>query len=336
VAYVKEEQATAATKDPHLKLILRLIDCQLENPEADELQWYFPAAITPDELQHHLDIIAKYLESPLDLEGKKASDLLRKKRRSKRRRVTRVSDDESGASSSDDELAHRKRRTKRKKEEIQYKSAEMIYDSDAELGDDEEFYKKEAELRQRAQEAAQEGGETGPLMLKTGTKKRKRKPLVGGAATAVVASRKKSRNNENKGEGRVADDRGSTPSASSHLSNSPVPQTRPPRPRPRPLVPTSDRPSSPLTSDNTSPSLVLKSHDSLTTVDDHRSSLTDIDDDIHVTTSSVDLFHAEAEGSGRVLEEDGRPDALSEDDEDVRLAVQVVPRRRQVILSDSD
>ena len=346
MACIKEEQATAATKDPHLKLVLRLIDCQVEDPEADELQWYFPAAITPDELQHHLDTISKYLEAPLDLEGKKASDLLRKKRvgRSRRGRVTRVSDDESAASSSDDELAHKKRRAKRKKEEVQYKSAEMIYDSDAELGDDEEFYKKEAELRRKAHEAA-DGNTAGPLMLKTGTKKRKRKPPVGGAVPDA-STRKKSRNNENGDEDGVVDDRGSTPSASSHRSNSPVPRSNP-RPRPRPrlrILPTSDRPSPPLTPGNASPSLTHKSSDSLMTVDDRRSSApslpSDVDDDVPAVTGSANLSDIEDEGSGRVLGGDRRPDDLSEDDErgveEVRLTTQVGPRRRKVILSDSD
>lgn len=32
IPYVKEEQAEAATKDPYVKLVLRLIDCHVVDP----------------------------------------------------------------------------------------------------------------------------------------------------------------------------------------------------------------------------------------------------------------------------------------------------------------
>jgi len=218
------------------------------------------------------------------------------------------------------------------------------YKRDAELGDDDEFYKREAQLRQRTQEVAQEGNSAGSLMLKMGTKKRKRKPVVEATGAPNTSSRKKSRNNKNNNgngdEDGVAGGRVSTPPASSHLSSSPAPQPR--RPRPRPLAPpTSDRPSSPLTLDNTSPSPVYKSRESSMTVDDRHSSTSlhsDLDDD--TAPRSVNLSDTQDEASNRLLEEDGQPNALSEGDdsggEDVHLTMQVVSRRRQVILSDSD
>ncbi|KAF9516043.1 hypothetical protein BS47DRAFT_1443938 [Hydnum rufescens UP504] len=170
IPYVKEEYAEAATKDPHLRLVLRLVECFVKDPEADELEWYVPAAITPDILQEHLDVIARYLAEPVDLDGKKPSEMLQKKRARRTRRRTRAASPSSSSDSSDDEAVPKKRKAKRRKEEVEYKSAEFI--DDALLGDDEEFYRKEEEIRRRAETVAETGGKS--LMKATGTKKRKR------------------------------------------------------------------------------------------------------------------------------------------------------------------
>lgn len=65
--------------------------------DADELEWYVPAAVLPSGLQSSLNVINQFLETPIDLEGKKAAQMIRKKRRSRRRRVSSASDnDEHG------------------------------------------------------------------------------------------------------------------------------------------------------------------------------------------------------------------------------------------------
>jgi replication fork protection complex subunit Tof1/Swi1 len=144
--------------------------------DANELEWYFPAAITPDDLQKHLDVIARYLDEPIDLGGKAPSELIQKKRAT--RRGTRRTRQSGNPSSSDeaqdtgDELQPKKRRTKRKKEEIQYKSAEFIDDSDIDFEADTDFFAKEEALRRQAEAAAEEGKSA--TMRATGTKKRKR------------------------------------------------------------------------------------------------------------------------------------------------------------------
>ena len=61
-------------------------------PDADELQWYIPASIRPSELQDCLTVINQFLENPLDLGGKKATQMLSRKARRRKRRA--VSDDE--------------------------------------------------------------------------------------------------------------------------------------------------------------------------------------------------------------------------------------------------
>ena len=55
-------------------------------PDADELEWYIPATVLPSHLQRSLNIINQYLETPLDLEGKKPAELMKKKPRRRTRR----------------------------------------------------------------------------------------------------------------------------------------------------------------------------------------------------------------------------------------------------------
>ena len=136
--------------------------------DADELEWYVPAAILPSDLKISLKMIDQFLENPLDLEGKKAAQLLRKKARRRARRRAPSSEIESEIDDED----QTKRQARKKKEEVQYKSAQFIEDSDAELGDDEEFFRKEAALRAKTAMAAAEGRNA--TMKATGTKKRKK------------------------------------------------------------------------------------------------------------------------------------------------------------------
>jgi replication fork protection complex subunit Tof1/Swi1 len=128
----------------------------------------------PEALQKHLDVIARYLEEPVDLGGSSPLEMLQKKRtkRGTTRRRRRASSSASESEASGDVGEPKKRKTKRRKEEVQYKSAEFIDDSD--IGaDDEEFYRREEAIRARAQVAAENGNAS--LMRSTGTKKRKRR-----------------------------------------------------------------------------------------------------------------------------------------------------------------
>lgn len=153
--------------------------------EDDELEWYIPQAIVPSELQQTHNIISQFLATPFNLEGKKPSELLRKKRaaRRRRRRSPSASDDE-GQLSDEDETT-RKKRQKKVKEQVQYKSAQFIMDSDEEYGDMEAFLEKEKAQREKAALAAAMGGGNAdrPIgMRATGTKKRKRRNKKDGSA----------------------------------------------------------------------------------------------------------------------------------------------------------
>jgi replication fork protection complex subunit Tof1/Swi1 len=267
IPYVKEEQAEAATKDPYLKLVLRLIDCHVVEPgkfcvtgqfypvlkhtiDADELEWYFPAAVTPDDLQKHLDLIAGYLDEPVDLGGKAPAEAIQKKRAVRRgaRRTRRsgIASSSDEAQNTDDDLLPKKRRIKRKKEEIEYKSAEFIDDSDIDFEADAEFLAKEEELRRRAEAAAELGKST--TMRATGTKKRKRGTKTQGKGpnlalqgaddqspaprTTGTPPRKRPRPSQRGSwdEG----DSGEIPPPPSSAAGSPSEESRPkPRPRPR-------------------------------------------------------------------------------------------------------
>lgn len=122
-----------------------------------------------------LNVINQFLETPFDLDGKKASSLLSKKRRRRRRRAPSP-DSEEDAENDDDEPKKR-RKEKKKKEKEQYKSAQFIEDSDGEYGDMDSFLEKEKVLRHRVALAGAEA-ETSqdirpPGMRAHGMKKRR-------------------------------------------------------------------------------------------------------------------------------------------------------------------
>lgn len=171
-----------------------------------ELEWHVPRSIIPSELQNSQKVIEQYLANPIDLQGKKAKDHLTTKRRTRRRAESSSEEDHAGLSDTgeddflpNDEASKERRaarkaareerraakrlareerssnKRERKKKEVQiYKSAELIQDSDAELGDDDAFFAKERELMEKANKAGQ-GAYVSATMLERGTKKRKQR-----------------------------------------------------------------------------------------------------------------------------------------------------------------
>ena len=146
--------------------------------DANELEWYIPAAVLPADLQSCLNVINQFLENPLDLEGKKASQLLSKKRRRRRRRRSPSPDPDASEPEGEEP---RKRKEKKKKEKQQYKSAQFIEDSDAEMEDMETFLEKEKALRERTALLAASTGHVA-TMRPTGTKKRRKQAADDGGA----------------------------------------------------------------------------------------------------------------------------------------------------------
>ncbi|KAF8237621.1 timeless-domain-containing protein [Tricholoma matsutake] len=174
IPYLSDEQADAATKNPQLKLLFRLAKFFILDEDADELEWYVPAGITPSDLQSTLTVIDQFLETPFDLGGKRASQLLSKKtRRRRRRRSPSLASDSQIVF--DDEAPRRKMKEKKMKEKEQYKSAQFIEDSDEEYGNIEAFLEKEKAKREKAARVAAEAGDGRIGTMKpTGTKKRRR------------------------------------------------------------------------------------------------------------------------------------------------------------------
>jgi replication fork protection complex subunit Tof1/Swi1 len=188
-----------------------------------------------------LNVINQFLETPLDLGGKKARELLSKKAR--RRRRARRSPSTSDSDADEDEPVQKKQE-KKKKEKETYKSAQFIEDSDGEYGDMDAFLEKEKQLRERTTaKAAAEGGAIG-TMKATGTKKRRRKDGTGG--------NKKWKGGPDVQENKVdSDDSDIGVIAELEAEDIPVvvatPKPRPrPRPRPKPRVKNSLNVSSPL------------------------------------------------------------------------------------------
>ena len=77
------------------KVRLRINTNKIKNSDnfidADELEWYVPAAVLPSDLQRSLNVINQFLENPLDLNGESASRMLVKKSRRRRRRYKSIS-----------------------------------------------------------------------------------------------------------------------------------------------------------------------------------------------------------------------------------------------------
>ena len=164
----------------------------LDRDVSDEPQWYIPAGIDLSDLQRSLTVIEQFETTPLDLEGKRAAQLLHKKRQTgrRRRRPRSVSGSEGEAKDGDDDDDGRKHKVARKaREREKYMSAQFIEDSDEEYGRDiEEFFAREAAVRERAALAAIDSLSHIGTMRPTGTKKRRRKqPSLG---TATVAGTK--------------------------------------------------------------------------------------------------------------------------------------------------
>lgn len=192
---------------------------------ADEIQWYIPAGITPNDLQRTLKVIDQFLEIPFDLEGAKASQLLSKKRRRRRARRTEDVDEEGNP----------QRKERKKKEKENFKSAEFIVDSDEEYGDIDAFLDKEKERRAAAERNAAQAGKQLGTMRSTGTKKRRRKGAEKGAEKG------KSKKRKGNPEGDSDDDNGGAKSdddievIGSSRSSPEREEPVKPRPRPRPL-----------------------------------------------------------------------------------------------------
>ncbi|KAH9007386.1 timeless-domain-containing protein [Lactarius deliciosus] len=191
IPFTTDAQANAATKNPQLKLMFRLVHCHVRDEDADELEWYIPAGIGLPDLRRALAVIEQFEKTPLDLGGKRASQLLRKKRRNRRRQRQRprhTSEDSEGSNSSggeEDDAQPSKARTARAREREAYKSAQFIEDSDEEYGHDiDAFFVHEAALRERTALAAVDSALGSGTMRASGTKKRRR-PRGNNAATAT-------------------------------------------------------------------------------------------------------------------------------------------------------
>ncbi|KAI0027442.1 hypothetical protein K488DRAFT_90853 [Vararia minispora EC-137] len=173
--YVSDEQAPAATREPYLKLLFRLMHFAIQDENADELDWYIPTGLSVETLQQSLRVIQQYYQAePFNLNGAPVSSLLSKKLR---RRVRRRLPSRSGSGSDDDSDAEMRtqRKARKKKEEKQYKSAQFVEDSNAEFEDDKDaFFAREAALRVRTDALAKESASGSGTMRKTGTKKRVR------------------------------------------------------------------------------------------------------------------------------------------------------------------
>lgn len=159
----------------------------------DEPQWYIPAGIDLSDLQRSLTVIEQFETTPLDLEGKRAVQLLHKKRQSRRRRSrhkqTTASGSEGEANDDDDDDSGdgQKRKAARKtREREKYMSAQFIEDSDEEYGRDiEDFFAREAAVRERTALAAIDSLSHIGTMRPTGTKKRRRRQPSLGTTTAA-------------------------------------------------------------------------------------------------------------------------------------------------------
>ena len=211
------------------------------------MEWYVPSGIAISELERIQRVIKQFLEAPIDLEGKKASQLLSKKRRRRRRRSPSPTSDDDAVLSGDE--PRRKKKEKKKKEKEQYKSAQFIEDSDEEYGNMDAFLEKEKVQREKASlAAAASTGSRPPTMKATGTKKRRRK-----TDGKKPPKSKKTKEGERSPTSGDSDHRAND--VESDGSDAEIIEPAAPRPRPRPRPLTQQRPSSPPLSSSPGPVL---------------------------------------------------------------------------------
>ncbi|CAK5278316.1 unnamed protein product [Mycena citricolor] len=231
VPFPLNEMAEAFSTNPRLQLLMRLVKfvATESGPDVTEWEWTMPKEVPPAELERMKKVIEQFLETPINLQGKKASELMTKTSQ-RRRRSPSPSASESGSESSggqgefDDKKNSKKKKgrkartkdrsenTRKERQQQEYKSAQFIEDSDEEYGDIDAFLEKEKVMRERILLQIEKTGMEAP-MQKTGTKKRRKKDGLEGS------KRKKKRPDEE------ADD---------VFESQPVAQTRP-RPKPKPI-----------------------------------------------------------------------------------------------------
>ena len=195
-----------------------------------------------------MTVIEQFEKAPLDLGGKRASQLLRKKRRNRRRQQRQrprhtsadsdgEEEDGGGIDDEEDEDGNARRRPSktrtaaRAREREVYKSAQFIEDSDEEYGRDiDGFFAREAELRERTALAAVDSALGTGTMRTSGTKKRRRprgRPVDvddGGGGSAREAKRIAVSQNPGSDDGTLSESE-SVPAAPR--------EHRPPKARPR-------------------------------------------------------------------------------------------------------
>ncbi|CED82764.1 timeless-domain-containing protein [Phaffia rhodozyma] len=142
-----DDKKTAVSTDPHVRLILTLLDFQHDD-EAEDPRWEIPARQHPTELDRQADMVTQFIREPLDFDAEPAVNQLKKKaKRAPRKQRAPVEDED------DLELprAERKRKEKVAEERIQYKSTQFI---EVSYLRDEAFYAAEEALRARKGTAA--------------------------------------------------------------------------------------------------------------------------------------------------------------------------------------
>ncbi|RUS31825.1 timeless protein-domain-containing protein [Jimgerdemannia flammicorona] len=131
-----EDRRLAMEKNAKFRLLLTLLKFAKEETSY-RAQWKIPGTLASDELSEDVKLLHGFIENPLAPNGRPASEMVKKKRRRRERKSRLEAEDEDGV--------NRKRR--KRKEEMTYKSEQFVIDSDDEAGD-EEFFRKERELRE--------------------------------------------------------------------------------------------------------------------------------------------------------------------------------------------
>ncbi|RUP49856.1 timeless protein-domain-containing protein [Jimgerdemannia flammicorona] len=131
-----EDRRLAMEKNAKFRLLLTLLKFAKEETSY-RAQWKIPGTLASDELSEDVKLLHGFIENPLAPNGRPASEMVKKKRKRRERKSRLEAEDEDGV--------NRKRR--KRKEEMTYKSEQFVIDSDDEAGD-EEFFRKERELRE--------------------------------------------------------------------------------------------------------------------------------------------------------------------------------------------
>ncbi|KAK4058290.1 Topoisomerase 1-associated factor 1 [Microbotryomycetes sp. JL221] len=201
VKFETDDTQQAGSDNSQFKLLMRLLQWESDRAlGSDVWQWVIPVTLMPKTLDGDIKMIENFQLDPINPQGKTAADLLRKKRKTPVRRSRRGHGRHENESSPElDDNGNeqnslkekKKKKSKQLEQQMVFKSAQFIEDSDDDEEADARFFAMEAELR-----AKMAAGSIGTQMSSTQTARDKKKQNKADRKKSKTLSTNKERNGD--------------------------------------------------------------------------------------------------------------------------------------------